>query len=354
VKIVFMLKGLHICQESGIRELQKRGCQVMVIFPETMPDTAYDPWELEGVETVQWDPNREPTAAELLPTVRRFEPDVLVVSSWDGPKAYRAVMKDRPNGALRVLQMSNFWRNTAKQWVGRAVHRAYLGPYYDYALVPGDRAEWFAKRIGFPAERIIRGMWAAETDIFGAFERSGEEIESRRSFIAVQRLVEHKGADILAAAYRQYRSLVEDPWQLHVVGKGDMTHLFEDLDGAVVHGFVQPRDLAKMMAQSSCFVLPSREEYWGISVHEAAAAGLPILTTDQVGAHATFVQDGYNGWVVPSGDVGALVERMVTVSGLPAERLGEMSEVSKHVAARLHPRGWARNLHEEFVRITGR
>jgi glycosyltransferase involved in cell wall biosynthesis len=354
VKIVFMLKGLHICQESGIRELQKRGCEVMAVFPRAVADFEYDPWQLDGVEAIQWDPEREPSADELLQRVRQFTPDVLVVASWDGPKAYRAVMKAQPNGALRVLQMSNFWRNTAKQWVGRAVHRAYLRPYYDYALVPGDRAEWFANRIGFPAEHIIRGMWAAETDVFGAFERSGEEIWSRRSFIAVQRLVEHKGADILAAAYRQYRTLVEDPWQLHVVGKGDMAPLFDDLDGASMHGFVQPRDLAKMMAQSSCFVLPSREEYWGISVHEAAAAGLPIITTDQVGAHATFVQDGYNGWVVPSGNVDALVERMVTMSALSAVRLGEMSEVSKHVAARLNPGGWARNLHEEFTRITGR
>jgi glycosyltransferase involved in cell wall biosynthesis len=347
-----MLKGLQFCWQACIRELQARGCEVMVVFPTTMPDFDYDPWHLDGIETLAWPWERQPTAEELLPRVEAFKPDVLVVTSWDGPPAYRTVMKAQPNGAARVMQMSNFWRNTPKQWAGRAVHRFYLGPYYDYAMVPGDRAEWFASRIGFPAERIIRGMWAADTDVYGAFERSGEEILGRRSFIAVQRLVEHKGADILAAGYRAYRDRVEDPWDLHVVGKGDQAGLFEDMPGAVVHGFVQPHDLARMMSESSCFVLPSREEYWGIAVHEAAAAGLPIITTQHVGAAATFVQDGYNGWIVPAGNVDLLAERMAMMSSLDAARVQEMTEISRNVSTRLHPRGWARNLHEEFLRIT--
>jgi hypothetical protein len=41
---------------------------------------------------------------------------------------------------------------------------------------------------------------------------------------------------------------------------------------------------------------------------------------------------------------------MQRMSGLPAERLAEMSEGSRNLARRLNPTIWARNLHEECER----
>ena len=53
------------------------------------------------------------------------------------------------------------------------------------------------------------------------------------------------------------------------------------------------------------FVFPSEYEGFGLSIVEAMAAGLPIVTTP-VGAATEVVRPGSNGWLVPVADAPAL------------------------------------------------
>jgi glycosyltransferase involved in cell wall biosynthesis len=65
-----------------------------------------------------------------------------------------------------------------------------------------------------------------------------------------------------------------------------------------------------LLSLACVFVLPSRKariaEPWGLVLNEAASAGLPIVTTDGVGAAGDLIRDGETGRVVPAGDSGAL------------------------------------------------
>jgi glycosyltransferase involved in cell wall biosynthesis len=272
------------------------------------------------------------------------------MTSWNFTKAYRAVMKSVPSDVVRVLIMDNMWRGAPKQWLGRAIHRFYVDTVADAAMVPSDRTEQYAKLLGFAPEDIIRGSLSCDTALFHSDPRTGVEIASRRAFLYVGRLVWHKGADVLAAAYRRYRELTDDAWDLHVVGKGPLERELRELPGVTMHGFRQPPDVAQMMRATSCYVLPSHIEPYGVVVHEAAASGLPILCSDFAGAAAGLVQDGRNGWVVSAGRVELWAQAMARMSALSAERLQEMSDVSRAIATRFSPQGWARNVHEELTR----
>jgi glycosyltransferase involved in cell wall biosynthesis len=61
-------------------------------------------------------------------------------------------------------------------------------------------------------------------------------------------------------------------------------------------GFLQSTDLPSYYARARIFALPSIFEPWGLVVNEAAAAGLPILVSPEVGAGAELVVEGRNGW----------------------------------------------------------
>ena len=65
--------------------------------------------------------------------------------------------------------------------------------------------------------------------------------------------------------------------------------------------------------RSDVFVLPSRHDGWGVVVNQALAAGLPIITTDAVGAGLDFVENGVNGICVPANNVNALFNAMETI-----------------------------------------
>jgi glycosyltransferase involved in cell wall biosynthesis len=81
------------------------------------------------------------------------------------------------------------------------------------------------------------------------------------------------------------------------------------ITGSEVRGDRQ-KDL--LYSLGGVFVLPSRRgriaEPWGLVLNEAASAGLPIVTTDGVGAAGDLIRDGETGRVVKQGDSHALAE----------------------------------------------
>jgi glycosyltransferase involved in cell wall biosynthesis len=59
-------------------------------------------------------------------------------------------------------------------------------------------------------------------------------------------------------------------------------------------GFQAPEHLPKYFGESDVFVLPSRHDGWGVVINQALAAGLPIITSNAVGAGLDLVEHGIN------------------------------------------------------------
>jgi glycosyltransferase involved in cell wall biosynthesis len=85
--------------------------------------------------------------------------------------------------------------------------------------------------------------------------------------------------------------------------------------------------LLETYAAGDVFALLSRRETWGAVVVEAAAAGLPLVLSDRVGAAEDLLVPGENGYLVPSGDVAAQADALARLVGDAAlrERFGRRS-----------------------------
>lgn len=75
-------------------------------------------------------------------------------------------------------------------------------------------------------------------------------------------------------------------------------------------GWVRGSDKDKHLQAAHIYLLPSYNEGMPMSVLEAMAAGLPIITTP-VGGIPEAVSDGVEGFLVQPGDVNALAERLI-------------------------------------------
>lgn len=268
-----------------------------------------------------------------------IRPDALVVCSWHlGP--YRRLA--RRSRALRILAMDNQWHGTIKQRLGIAVSPWLLRPAYDCALVPGDRAALFASRLGFSQDAIWRGSYCGDVETFLPVENG--RVSARRGFLFVGRLVPEKGVDVLVDAYARYRESVAAPWTLTVCGTGPLAGRVEHAPGVKYHGFVQPSGLPKLFDDAGAFVLPSRFEPWGVVIHEACAAGLPIVCSSSCGAVPSLVEDHWNGFIVEPGSVESLASAMRRVHLLDPAQLDDMGRRSAEVARRYTPERWAQTL----------
>jgi glycosyltransferase involved in cell wall biosynthesis len=348
MRVAILATGWAGFNDAACRLLAERGVELLVVHEAASPDTAYATHTVHKyAQEHRW--QGEPVAGEITAVLARFRPDAVLMHSWHY-RPYRTAIKALPLGTLRVLWMDNVWRSTPRQWLGRAAAPRWVRPLFDCVMVPGDRTEFFARRLGFGPSDVIRGSLSADTTLFGTPPRTGAELAGRRRFVACLRLVHHKGADVLADAYRLYRQRCDDPWDLQVAGLGELAGAFDGVEGVELLGFRQPAELAELMRRASALVVPSRIDPYGVVVHEGAVSGLPVVATTGVGAAPALVQDGQNGWIVASGDAEALAAAMLRMSGLDDERLEEMSAVSRSLGARTSSAGWARNLHEQLER----
>lgn len=354
MRIAFLGNGMTGYLDAQYRALASLGHELLVVQPggpdavvEAMRDSGFSPFDVDAyAQQLTW--HSEPDPADLRSRVATFAPDAVSMTAWNFARSYRAVMKSLPPDVVRILVMDNLWRSAPRQWLGRMVSPWYVQSVADVAMVPSERSEAYARMLGFGPTDVIRGSLSADTSVFASPARSGAELASRRSFLYVGRLVDHKGADVLADAYAAYRAGAEDPWDLHVVGLGPLAPALSGRPGVVMHGFLEPAEVAELMRSVSCQVVPSRIEPYGVIVHEAAACGLPILCSDFTGALAGYVQDGANGWIVPAGDAAALGRAMHRMQAAGPDRLEAMSTVALGLAGRWSPQAWARHLAEQI------
>ena len=339
-----------------LRELnQMPGVKLFVAHQTSRSEAPFAEDQFGWIED-QYRYTDHPNTAELLNAVRKFDPELLIVSSWSVP-AYRAVCTAMRNRAVRVCAMDNQWSGRPKQWLGILTSKVFVQRMFDAAFVAGERQAVFARRLGFPLERIWPGLLSCDFSKFDAAGREAPSIDQRRSFLYVGRLVPEKGIETLIAAYRRYRAEVPEAWPLKVAGTGPLRNIVEHEPGVEYQGFIQPDTLPNLFANSGTFVLPSRFEPWGVVIHEAAASGLPIICTSPCGASDHLVRNGYNGFVVDPDDPGMLAAAMRKISDSSSEARAEMARASYELGCQFTPESWARVVWEqgrELARVVRR
>jgi glycosyltransferase involved in cell wall biosynthesis len=329
VKITILWASLASYSVTFFRELKSFGCKIQLIYQPLDNDAPYENFDLSFCKEVFEDSPKIRKNIEHL--CINFNPDCILMNSWSHPHYMRISRKLKAHGSYVVSVMDNQWNGTIKQWIGAITSRWFLKPSIDTFLVAGDRQAFFARKLGY--DDVMYGCYAADTTHF----RSKKPICKRdKNFLFVGRLSKSKGVDLLIDSYKEYRNSVEKPWGLKIVGTGSMTSMVDGITGIEYLGFIQPKKLPMIMESARCLILPSSFEPWGVVIHEASAAGLPIIATFLCGATTAFVRDGVNGYIIPP-SLEKLTQAMRLISEIDDEALTAMSDISKGLASLWSP-----------------
>ena len=341
-RIAVLWDSLSGYVHAELSALAAAGVDLLVYHRTVRPAAPFNQDDVtRAIEARAW--SVAPDETELQAELARFDPDAVMVISWDNG-VYRRTARRLAGKTLRILCMSNQWASRAKQWGGVGISKVVIQPAYDAALVTGDRAADFAERLGFSSVRIVTGMNTCDYPVFAkvAAERRGELPPP--VFLFVGRLVPDKAIDVMAEGYLRYRRSVTRPWPLRIAGTGPQDHLLRGNEGVEMLGFVQPSDLPGEMARAGCLVLASRFEPWGVAIHEATAAGLPVVCTRECGASTRLVLDGYNGVVISKDDPDAVTDGLVRITEATDAERRAMGIASSGLARQYTPQRWASNL----------
>lgn len=273
-----------------------------------------------------------------------IKPDLILTSGWVD-KGYLKIVQDWHKKARTVLLFDNHWIGSMRQWAGTIAARATFIRYFSHVWVPGQAQYRYARKLGFRQERILTEFYCADTKAFIDFYQNRPERQSQlpKRFIFIGRYLEFKGIFELWEAFSAFRREYPE-WELLCLGTGDLWEKRIEADGITHAGFVQPTDLHTYLEKSGVFILPSKREPWGVVVHELAAAGLPIICTDCVGAAERFVIPNENGYIIASGSSEALQKAMTDVASLSDAQRAGMGKKSHEIAQTLTPEIWAKRL----------
>lgn len=278
-------------------------------------------------------------ASALNRAYHEFKPDLIMAHTWIGWAPALAWLKGRTGVRYTVAahgaeivgpQRSRYYRFLMTQGM-RAADRIFP--------VSAFTAEAVAS-LGISRERISVIGNGVDLDRFRPGTVAPElvrkyELENRRVILTVGGLVERKGHDTVIRALDSLRNthpdltyLIAGGWALNTSNESHLKNLVRELalsDHVVFTGYIPDADLPAIYRLGDVFVLAGREvksrgwvEGFGISLLEAAASGLPIVTTAAGGALDAVTAS--NAIIVSEDDPGATADAIARVVDDPPLR----------------------------------
>ena len=220
------------------------------------------------------------------------------------------------------------------------IKRHFLKDAYGYFSTAKVHDEYYLT-YGAQPEKLYRYPFTSlfEHDIIQSLPTEDEKLVLREELglnegkiiLSVGQFIHRKGFDI---AIKSIATLTKNIG-LYIVG-GTSTEeyitLKENMHVDNVHfiGFMDKAKLKKYYRAADLFILPTREDIWGLVINEAMANGLPVVSTNRCVAALELIEEGKNGYIVPVDDEKALAEAINKVLE-DEEAILQMSQASLEI-----------------------
>jgi len=205
--------------------------------------------------------------------------------------------------------------NLGGSWLSGTIERKMLQEYEkaDLIYVHTDYTRRSFLEAGIPATKLRR----THLLVHPRFQPPPERPDDDTFHIAyVGRVDVTKGIPLLLEAYdrlpiKNKQLTLVGGWSTRSMRKYIEKWLARDLNIRVA-----PGDPLETLQKAHALVHPTYEDGFGYAPMEALATGLPVIATQDTGMKE-YIREGENGYVVPTGDQDAVVDRLVALCRAP-------------------------------------
>lgn len=268
--------------------------------------------------------------------INKINPDVVILSGWD-LLTYQLTYLYCKMNRIKVIIWSgstkfepSWRRNLSLPLVKVMVKNA------DALIAYGNRAKEYLLGLGASNNKIFISYNTTDISMYSKgcnkykkeLEKKKMGLSGKKIILFYGQLIERKGVDILIKAFGtviQYMTNVS----LLIVGSGPMKENLENLSKKLriseIYFIDDPGDkkISKYYSIADIFVLPSREEVWGLVVNEAMACGLPVVVSEFAGSSRDLIKNGENGYIFKGGEVNDLANKLI----MPLKNKSKLSEM---------------------------
>jgi glycosyltransferase involved in cell wall biosynthesis len=199
-------------------------------------------------------------------------------------------------------------------------------------LSPGGKTDEYLAYYGASLNDIYRYPFTSlKAEEICQFDYSFDRIKEYRNdlgynekkiIVSVGQIIYRKGYDILIEAANKIPREIG----IYIAGGSPTPELEQkiklyDLKNIHFVGFKTKAELKKLYCAADAFVLPTREDIWGLVVIEALSNGLPVITTTKCNSGLELVTDGDNGFLVPVENADLLANRILKILEMDRQTL---------------------------------
>lgn len=230
---------------------------------------------------------------------------------WYLPYAIRIIEKCIRKGVPYVINCDGAFLPTNHGIISKLknlIKRRYIR-HAQKCLASGEYASAYFRFYGAKQENIVVHPFSSlhESDMADALNNIPKDqmkkqlgLLDNKMVLSVGQFIYRKGFDILLNAWRE----LDNEYQLVIIGggelKGEYQHIIETsgYKNVKLIDFVPFSEVAMYYDAADIFVLPTREDIWGLVINEAMAHGIPVVSSDRCIAACELIEDNINGYIV--------------------------------------------------------
>lgn len=330
---VLYLTNIHNPYRDKFFEELGRRCELTVLF-ERHTDSHRDASWFDGARANSYRevflPDKEGRLRPRTMLSMLGGEHLVVVGCYNEPRQMAAIAHLRSKGIPYVVNLDGPLFDTplpkriVRDWVLRGA---------DAYLVAGGRSASSLRGVAQNAP-VVAYPFSSLTAAQIAKAVSSDVKRDPCLVLSVGQFEPYKGLDVLLSAAQELSHL-----QFRVIGAGarndELKQLADNMGVTNVETipFLSPDELTYEYERASLFVLPSRQECWGLVINEAASHGTPLVSTWGSGAAVEFLSGAYPQFLAEPDDSGSLANSIRAALSLGPQAQSEYSSFLRQKAS---------------------
>lgn len=262
--------------------------------------------------------------------------DLIVLGGYSTPTAMIASTYMKLHGIPYVLNADGGFINKNEKRLNYLIKKHFISSA-SYWLSSGKETNEYLQYYGAKKEKIFNFPFTSlkKDEILKDNISFQEQCDLRKKYgvnykkviISIGQFIYRKGFDWMIDAY----SNIDKSTGIYIIGGSptdEYLKMKKDLSMDNLHfiGFQNKSDILNWYKLADLFVLPTREDIWGLVINEAMSQGTPVITTTKCLAGLELLKENTHDCIVEVEDKRGLLEATNNILNLKNEQKNQLKK----------------------------
>ncbi|MFQ6836812.1 MAG: glycosyltransferase family 4 protein [Thomasclavelia spiroformis] len=245
--------------------------------------------------------------------------DLIILGGYSSPTAIIASLYMKFSKIPYILNADGGFINYSERKINKFIKTFFISSA-KYWLSSGKETNKYLVYYGANEKNIYNFPFTSlkESDILKEPISIEAKKKLKRNFnisydkviLSIGQFIPRKGFDWMIEAYKDLDKSIG----IYIIG-GKPTNEYLKLkekykmDNLYFVDFQDKESVLNWYRSADLFVLPTREDIWGLVINEALSQGLPVITTNKCIAGLELIEDGKNGYIIDVENKEMLLEK---------------------------------------------